>query len=84
MIYQRASRYRKKMKKVQAKTQQLDEEIVDMKVYGGGLGQAGKDEEIQMYANPMVVQFKSLDEQLREYKEKSGYYEQEAKVYDFL
>eukprot|EP00466_Bigelowiella_natans_P009150 jgi/Bigna1/61518/fgenesh1_kg.22_\ len=76
---QRVRRYRMKMKMVQKKAEEIEENIVDMKVYGGGLGQAGKDEEINMYANPMVVKFKSLEDQLREYKETTGYYETESK-----
>ena len=75
----RAARYRRKMKEVQAKTEIIDNKIQDMKIYGGGLGEAGKDEDIDMMANPMVVKFKSLQDQLREYKETTGYYLSEAK-----
>ncbi|GAB5372930.1 hypothetical protein AAMO2058_001706500 [Amorphochlora amoebiformis] len=76
---QRASRYRKKMKEVQQKLRVVEDQIMDEKMYKGGLGQAGKDEEITMHANPLVVKFKSLQEQLREYKKTTGYYEEEAK-----
>jgi len=75
----RARQYRIKMKEVQAQNAKVDEQIQDMKMYGGGLGNAGKNEEIDMVANPMVVKFKGLQEQIQEYKEKTGYYEDEAK-----
>jgi len=75
----RAGRYRQKMKEVQAQNEKVDDQIADMKMYGGGLGNAGKNEEINMIANPMVVKFKGLQDQLQEYKEKTGYYQNEAK-----
>mmetsp|Transcript_12851 Transcript_12851/g.21397 ORF Transcript_12851/g.21397 Transcript_12851/m.21397 type:complete len:163 (-) Transcript_12851:197-685(-) len=67
------------MKEVQAQNEKVDDQIADMKMYGGGLGNAGKNEEINMIANPMVVKFKGLQDQLQEYKEKTGYYQNEAK-----
>ncbi|GAB5369195.1 hypothetical protein AAMO2058_001384700 [Amorphochlora amoebiformis] len=76
----RVARYRGKMKKKMAENKILDDKIQDMKMYEGGLGRAGKDEEINMIANPMVVKFKSLQEQLREYKDTTGYYDQQSKV----
>jgi len=77
--FQRVARYRGKMKKKMAENKILDDKIQDMKMYEGGLGRAGKDEEINMIANPMVVKFKSLQEQLREYKDTTGYYDQQSK-----
>jgi len=76
---QRAGRYRKKMKKVQEDNKNLDELILDKKMYEGGLGAAGKDEDIDMVANPMVVKFKSLQEQMQEYQATTGYYQKERK-----
>mmetsp|Transcript_10157 Transcript_10157/g.18515 ORF Transcript_10157/g.18515 Transcript_10157/m.18515 type:complete len:156 (+) Transcript_10157:11244-11711(+) len=67
------------MKKLQEVNRELDDRIQDEKMYKGGLADAGKDDEFAIQVNPMVVKFKDLESQLREYKETTGYYAAEAK-----
>ncbi len=78
-LTKRAARYRVKAKAAQKRIDFVESKLIEEKIYGGGLGRHDQHEEVEMNVNPMAVEFQNLEDQIKEYKEQTGYYEAIAK-----
>lgn len=68
----RFTRYRKKYKAEKHQLNELMDKAVELDEFGGGLGVADTDGDVDMVANPMVIQLQQLQHRMDRVKEEMG------------